>query len=908
MKRRLFLPLSIIPLLGLVVPFVFGSGETKSVHAYSVASLPTTIDLNDTDAATIRSYYSDLDSLPASERTGTNLLKNLKPILKSGQKYYSYDVNNGRPIWQMYEITDRDWEKSPAGSDTYGTYNSLTNTITDYVYGTSSSSSKNNPYIHALYVNRDVDNEVRAWDDHQQTQWGINREHVWPKSAGFDLEGTGGARGDPMHLMAGNGRVNGTEHNNYVYGYVDPNKIDSEPSYSNLKGNLRGTSLTLGYGTVFEPQDCDKGDIARACFYMVARYNYLSGSDPDGIDQDNPNLQLAETTDRPSAFTSSESEAGTLGLISDLLEWNRIDPPDEFEIHRNNLLYTNFTNNRNPFIDFPEWADYIWGSYAGSKSADPTTDEINGGSVVPTGSVSISTTSIEIDIGETTTISANSSDNSDITWSIDDSSIASFSKNPSSSGESITITGLSNGTTTITASATIDNVTYSKTCSITVNIPIVSVTGISLDIDSASLEVGSTLQLHATVLPSNATNQNVTWTSSRNTYATVTQDGLVTAIKTGRTVTITARTEDGGYTATCSITPVNAAIHVTGVTLSETSLSLEKGTSETLTATISPSNATNKNISWSTSNEDIVTVADGVVTAVGDGDATITVTSEDGGYTASCSVNVYTPSVIPSTSDSVILTFSELGYENAETVPSVTFYDKNSQTIVGTFGAGTNKNPPKYYDYGSSIRMYGANTLTITSSLANLTKIEFTFGEGDSSYTNEITFSSGSYSDGVWTTSSLVNEVTLTIGGTTGQRRFASIEVFYFGANSFSDYFLGALACDSTGNTTPSGESWSTIESKYDLMFIEDKTMLLNITSDESGEIIERAMARYDYIVAKYGISQYKDFISRNPSLHLNHDYSSDENASIVVVTIVSISSLTIVGLCVIIKKAKKHY
>ena len=98
---------------------------------------------------------------------------------------------------------------------------------------------------------------------------------------------------------------------------------------------------------------------------MAARYNYFSGSDSDGIDSNNPNLELTQNlSDFSSAFTSSTSRSGKLGILSDLLAWHHADPVDQYEIHRNNLLYTNYTNNRNPFIDFPEWADFIWGSVA----------------------------------------------------------------------------------------------------------------------------------------------------------------------------------------------------------------------------------------------------------------------------------------------------------------------------------------------------------------------------------------------------------------------------------------------------------------------------------------------------------------------------------------------------------------
>ncbi|MBQ7994805.1 MAG: endonuclease [Bacilli bacterium] len=356
--------------------------------SYTVSSVPTTIDLNDSTESDIRSYYSSLNSLSQNERQGTNLLKNLKPILKNGQKYFSYGSSATKAVWQSYEIIDRDWEKSPASA--ISGYNASTNIITGYKYGSSNSSVGTNPYIHALYVNRGVDNETKAWGNHQQDQWGINQEHIWPKSCGFDDDSKGvGARGDLMHLWAGNGRVNGINHNNYFYGYVDKNKsYDDAGSYaSTLTGNLKGKSKTKGGTyTVFEPQDCDKGDIARACFYMVARYNYLSGSDADGIDAGNPNLEIVNELNwgPGSAYTSSATTKGQMGILQDLLEWNRIDPPDAWEIHRNNLLYKNFTNNRNPFIDYPEWAEFIWGksedgSYSSTVTgyANPSNDLIN---------------------------------------------------------------------------------------------------------------------------------------------------------------------------------------------------------------------------------------------------------------------------------------------------------------------------------------------------------------------------------------------------------------------------------------------------------------------------------------------------------------------------------------------------
>ena len=463
-----------------VTAISFSHLKVKKADAYDTSSLPTTINLNDCTDEEVRNYYSALNSLDENERKGTNLLKNLKPILKNGQKYYSYDTDNsGRKIWQIYEIADRDWAKSPA-SEISG-YDSATNTITGYSYGTSATKSGTNPYIHALYVNRSVDNNVRAWAQTDTTtsshgdnkEWCIDREHIWPKSQGFDntSEGVGGARGDPMHLWPGDSDVNSSIHSNNYYGYVVSETKHGKWSYATK--NLLGKALNAGDTVdVFEPQDCDKGDIARAIFYMVARYNYLSGSDSDGIDTNNPNLSLSQDLGdwASTGYTSSTTTTGKMGILTDLLAWHHADPVDEFEIHRNNLLYRNYTNNRNPFIDFPDWVDAIWGvpEYEGrqlgmydptpTRSANPQTDKI------AKAALSISDVSVELKVGEKKEISAATTDNSTITWEVSDSSVISVSKTTSESGEKVTVTALKEGKATVTAKATVESEDYSRQC------------------------------------------------------------------------------------------------------------------------------------------------------------------------------------------------------------------------------------------------------------------------------------------------------------------------------------------------------------------------------------------------------------------------------------------------------------
>ena len=170
----------------------------------------------------------------------------------------------------------------------------------------------------------------------------------------------------------------------------------------------------------------------------------------------------------------------------------------------------------------------------------------------------------------------------------------------------------------------------------------VSVAGVSLDKTEIVLVEGSNQTLTATVEPTNATNKGVTWSSSNNEIATV-NNGVVTAVKEG-TATITVTTAEGGKTATCKVT-VNApqTVPVTGVTLTKTELTLAEGGSEKLTATVEPANATNQTVTWSSNNEQVATVADGTVTAVKAGTATIMVTTADGSKTAACEVTVNAP-------------------------------------------------------------------------------------------------------------------------------------------------------------------------------------------------------------------------------------------------------------------------
>ena len=162
-------------------------------------------------------------------------------------------------------------------------------------------------------------------------------------------------------------------------------------------------------------------------------------------------------------------------------------------------------------------------------------------------------------------------------------------------------------------------------------------TGIDLDVEQAEILEGNTLKINATITPAEAAGKTVTWTSSDNSIATV-SNGLVTALKPG-SVVITASCE--GKTASCRLTIIAATVSVTGVTVTPATLTLVEGGKASLSATVLPANATNKEVGWSSSDDSIATVdASGQVTAVKEGSATITATTVDGNKTATCAVTI----------------------------------------------------------------------------------------------------------------------------------------------------------------------------------------------------------------------------------------------------------------------------
>jgi endonuclease I len=163
-----------------------------------------------------------------------------------------------------------------------------------------------------------------------------NREHIWPKSHG-DFGTSAGAGTDIHHLRATDVSINGKRGNlNYDY---------TSGIYSSctiLVCNVDSDS--------WEPDDSIKGDVARMIFYMAVRYENDSDDSYDRVD-----LELNDTVNNG----TQRGSTAYFGKVSVLLEWHELDPVDEAEMNRNNLVQE-IQGNRNPFIDHPEWAELIW--------------------------------------------------------------------------------------------------------------------------------------------------------------------------------------------------------------------------------------------------------------------------------------------------------------------------------------------------------------------------------------------------------------------------------------------------------------------------------------------------------------------------------------------------------------------
>jgi len=196
------------------------------------------------------------------------------------------------------------------------------NDLRDFILRNTDEDPNNSNNVILLYTGR---SQAKTTFGGGANDW--NREHVWAKShGGFGNNPPAGT--DAHHIRPTDASVNSTR--------------------GNLDFDMGGSPVTEAPGCFkdgdsFEPRDAVKGDVARMIFYMATRYE--GGGEPD--------LEVVDEVN-----TSPNPKHGKL---SQLILWNTQDPPDDFERNRNDVIYYQYQNNRNPFIDHPEYVDAIWG-------------------------------------------------------------------------------------------------------------------------------------------------------------------------------------------------------------------------------------------------------------------------------------------------------------------------------------------------------------------------------------------------------------------------------------------------------------------------------------------------------------------------------------------------------------------
>ncbi len=262
----------------------------------------------------------------------------------------------------------------------------------------------------------------------------------------------------------------------------------------------------------------------------------------------------------------------------------------------------------------------------------------------------------------------------------------------------------------------------------------ISVESISLNETSAEMVEGESLTLTAKITPSNATNKNISWKSDNARVATVDQNGKVTAVKAGK-ATITVISEDCGKSASCVVTVKAKVITVTSVTLNKSQASLKVGEYITLTATVTPDDATDKTVTWTTSDATVATVSNGVVTAKKVGTATIT--AKAGDKTATCQITILPTDVI-----SVTLNISSETINIGETIELLATITPDNATDKSLLWSSSNPTIATISNGKVTAKAAGATTITAKSNngltaSCNITVIEGSSAPGGSEGTGE---------------------------------------------------------------------------------------------------------------------------------------------------------------------------
>lgn len=409
--------------------------------------------------------------------------------------------------------------------------------------------------------------------------------------------------------------------------------------------SLSGNSIEAGAGNVFELPFSFKADQPEGSYQFVMSNVKLST--PEGVNK-------SSVIDNPSALITIVPYVAVESISLDKTEYEgnpnttlllsaSINPSNATE---QNISWTSSNPqvakvDGNGLASLLSLGSAVITATCEGKSATCSINVVP--LVIPVESVVLNAENIEMRLGDEVTLTATikPADATDLTliWESSNERIVTVLNGK------LTAVGVGEAEVTVKAS-------NNKSATVSVAVKPIMAESIILNQTSFTGRPGDTLQLTATVSPSNTTDKTVTWTSSDINVATVDNSGLV-SLKAAGTATITATA--GNKSATCKITVIPYTVEVTSITLDKSNIEVKEGETATLTATIHPDNATDKNVTWSSSDSKIASITNGVVTGISVGTATITATSSNG-KKANCIVSVISdgPVIVEVTSISLI--------------------------------------------------------------------------------------------------------------------------------------------------------------------------------------------------------------------------------------------------------------